>query len=431
MVRLEPASWAVGNRVDGLYPGGDWFEASVAVVYGGGAEFMLDWADGDQQHRRQPLANLRAVRSQHQGIPTVVAAAAAAEPAPAKPAAGRQRRATLAAALVLAAAQAEPRALGRKSASSQAGASPERDPPTQALPCKSVPSKRVLVGGTRGLGGASGLAGPVRGTFGMRKVLPKPCNRASPAKTVQSKRPALLLQVKSKRQRQEQQKDRPKVSSGQRQKRKPQQLVQVKQEQPRGAPLAGRAPAAPVAATAEELAVLGLQGGTGKHIDGDPSEPASERPFQAQVVLADQRAGDGSLCVIPGFHHVAKRYFEMVTSAQLPRGGFFPFQEEAHADIVQNFEKEAGHGKNGGAQRLWHRARRIPAGWATSEAASSNSGSCGSCRSRQGVLKRLHELTSELLNLKPDRVRAGRPGWHHTHTMKCSKGTRRTTNRST
>ena len=39
--------------------------------------------------------------------------------------------------------------------------------------------------------------------------------------------------------------------------------------------------------TDEELAFMALQGGTGKHIDCNPSEPALERPFQAQVVLAD------------------------------------------------------------------------------------------------------------------------------------------------
>ena len=35
--------------------------------------------------------------------------------------------------------------------------------------------------------------------------------------------------------------------------------------------------------TAEEQDFMSLQGGTGKHIDCNPSEPALERPFQAQV----------------------------------------------------------------------------------------------------------------------------------------------------
>lgn len=66
--------------------------------------------------------------------------------------------------------------------------------------------------------------------------------------------------------------------------------------------------------TEEEAAFLSLQGGTGKHIDCNPAEPALERPFQAQVVLADQRADDGSLAVIPAFHQVARAYFEAKAS---------------------------------------------------------------------------------------------------------------------
>ena len=36
-----------------------------------------------------------------------------------------------------------------------------------------------------------------------------------------------------------------------------------------------------------------MQGGTGKHIDSDPHSACAERPFQAQVVMRDQREGDG------------------------------------------------------------------------------------------------------------------------------------------
>lgn len=60
-----------------------------------------------------------------------------------------------------------------------------------------------------------------------------------------------------------------------------------------GARLAGRA-----AVADEHASIKATQGGTGKHIDSDPHSAAVERPFQAQVVMRDQRPGDGSLVVV-------------------------------------------------------------------------------------------------------------------------------------
>jgi hypothetical protein len=152
------------------------------------------------------------------------------------------------------------------------------------------------------------------------------------------------------------------------------------------------------------------------------------------VVLADQQEGDGSLTVIPGFHHVAKRYFELVAAgagghggavAAVPKGGFFPFQEDVHSDLMATTKARElqapssvrGAGDNGEdhasgeeaqaqAQEqesdddaLWQRVLRIPAGWEATEAASASSEGLGQCRSRSGVAKRLRQLGGELRGL--------------------------------
>ena len=93
-----------------------------------------------------------------------------------------------------------------------------------------------------------------------------------------------------------------------------------------------------------------LQGGTGKHIDGDVAHPIAERPFQSMVILSDAHPSgeDGSLHILPGFHAVAAPYFGAVGSA--PRGGFYPLKSDRHGDIMDD--------------ALWRVARRIPAKWA-------------------------------------------------------------------
>ena len=69
---LEPASgqgmapqqfgcFAIGALVQGLYPNGEWYDAVVGEVNGGGdGGYTLDWVDGDQGHRRQPGGGVRA-----------------------------------------------------------------------------------------------------------------------------------------------------------------------------------------------------------------------------------------------------------------------------------------------------------------------------------------------------------------------------------
>ena len=52
--------WAVGDRVSALYDGTNWYSAVIAEVHSDGAEYTLDWEDGDTLNRRQPAVNVAA-----------------------------------------------------------------------------------------------------------------------------------------------------------------------------------------------------------------------------------------------------------------------------------------------------------------------------------------------------------------------------------
>ena len=54
-----PLPFEVGASVDGKYPNGNYYAATVAEVHDGGAEYTLDWKDGDAKHKRQPSTNVR------------------------------------------------------------------------------------------------------------------------------------------------------------------------------------------------------------------------------------------------------------------------------------------------------------------------------------------------------------------------------------
>ena len=54
-----PLPFEVGASVDGKYPNGNYYPATIAEVHGGGAEYTLAWKDGDAKHKRQPSANVR------------------------------------------------------------------------------------------------------------------------------------------------------------------------------------------------------------------------------------------------------------------------------------------------------------------------------------------------------------------------------------
>ena len=133
-----------------------------------------------------------------------------------------------------------------------------------------------------------------------------------------------------------------------------------------------------------------------------------------QVVLADQQPHDGSLAIVPGFHHLARCYFEATSAGQQwPRGGYFPLQEEIHGDIMGE-GAAAGTSPAGGG--LWRMAKRIPKRWAGLHAdlvaaaageGSLSAGGDGGCglgggslpRSAKGVTKKLRQLADELDSL--------------------------------
>ena len=52
----------VGARVEGLYPNGQWYAATIAEVHNEGtndAHYALNWDDGDSEYRLQPASNVR------------------------------------------------------------------------------------------------------------------------------------------------------------------------------------------------------------------------------------------------------------------------------------------------------------------------------------------------------------------------------------
>lgn len=123
--------------------------------------------------------------------------------------------------------------------------------------------------------------------------------------------------------------------------------------------------------------VCRLQGGTGKHIDGNILNPLESRPFQALIALTDSKPMDGSLRVLPGFHAVALRYFEG-RNADVPRGGYTPLQPGLDDECLE----EDG---------LWCTAKRIPKGWIQAWKNGSFS-SVPNPRTRLGIVKLLKSL---------------------------------------
>ena len=126
--------------------------------------------------------------------------------------------------------------------------------------------------------------------------------------------------------------------------------------------------------------LLKLQGGTGKHIDGDVNRPLATRPFQALVQLTDAApsGSDGSLHVLPGFHVAASRFFQ-AAGVTAPEGGFTPLSE--YEDICH--------------PDLWVAVRRMPPRWAKVH---EKLPACGAAqaRGREGVSRALRKLAAEL-----------------------------------
>ena len=126
--------------------------------------------------------------------------------------------------------------------------------------------------------------------------------------------------------------------------------------------------------------LLKLQGGTGKHIDGDVNRPLASRPFQALVQLTDAApsGSDGSLHVLPGFHVAASRFFH-AAGATAPEGGFTPLSE--YEDICH--------------PDLWVAVRRMPPQWAKVH---EKLPACGAAqaRGREGMSRALRKLAAEL-----------------------------------
>ena len=59
---LTGETFEVGARVEGLYPNGHWYPATIAEVQNEGFDnfyYVLNWDDGDEQHRQQPPSNVR------------------------------------------------------------------------------------------------------------------------------------------------------------------------------------------------------------------------------------------------------------------------------------------------------------------------------------------------------------------------------------
>lgn len=59
---LTNETFEVGARVEGLYPNGHWYPATIAEVQNEGFNnfhYILNWDDGDEQHRQQPPSNVR------------------------------------------------------------------------------------------------------------------------------------------------------------------------------------------------------------------------------------------------------------------------------------------------------------------------------------------------------------------------------------
>jgi len=135
------------------------------------------------------------------------------------------------------------------------------------------------------------------------------------------------------------------------------------------------------------VAVYRLQGGTGKHVDGNIGAPLQGRPFQAFVQVTAASPGgssaDGSLQVLPGFHAAAVHYFSLAGGAP-PAGGFTPLTEDKQPELCDD--------------TLWVPVTRVPEEWLALHrrgelpAPSSAPGA----RKPEGVLKALRGLAKEL-----------------------------------
>ena len=138
---------------------------------------------------------------------------------------------------------------------------------------------------------------------------------------------------------------------------------------------------------------LKRMGGTGKHIDGNVDEPLAERPFQAFVAMTDAANDfDGTLRVLPGFHHVASRYFS-ACGCDAPEGGFTPLSPWRMPEAAD--------------ENCWVTARRIPSGWAKLHKRLTRSGGSasdlGKTRTkRKGMHKMMHSLAEELRGMDRD-----------------------------
>jgi hypothetical protein len=54
--------FATSTRVEGFYPNGNWYPATIAEVHSADSDdvhYILNWDDGDSQNRQQPAANVR------------------------------------------------------------------------------------------------------------------------------------------------------------------------------------------------------------------------------------------------------------------------------------------------------------------------------------------------------------------------------------
>ena len=145
-----------------------------------------------------------------------------------------------------------------------------------------------------------------------------------------------------------------------------------------------------MASSAEHRSIFKLQGGTGKHVDGDVLDPLQCRPFQALVQLSPpprDPGAQGSLKVLPGFHAASAHFFE-VSGLPPPAGGFTPLTEHDHPDLID--------------EELWTPVARLPARWRDKHSRGElpAPSAAPSARGRAGVVKALRGLAAELRALE-------------------------------
>ena len=135
-----------------------------------------------------------------------------------------------------------------------------------------------------------------------------------------------------------------------------------------------------------------LQGGTGKHLDGDVNGPIDEggRPFQAQVVLKSQVPGDGSLQVVPGFHWYASKFFTKA-GGPIPPGEYYALRDQ-HETILD--------------PELWWYVKRVPDEWnMKNKTTPSKPVSCkGVAKACLAMKRELEEMPDSLLPQEGDYI---------------------------